>query len=548
MSDYTPVSTTPYTPPTEKFQNEAKLRKLMATDFAYYAEHNLQILSKGGGVVPFKLNRAQLHIDAKLNEQLRQTGKIRALILKARQQGASTLIAGRFYWRTTGRKGVNAFILSHAMDTTRKLFMITRRYHDHCDELFKPDTQAASAHELVFDGLDSSYYVGTAGAKETGRGGTIHYMHGSEVAFWANADMHFGGIMQSIPTGKLSKGTEVILESTGNGESGKFYDLCEEARSGEGEYQLIFTPWFWQDEYEDVPPAGWEPKNSRHSDLLLAGQENYDLSLEQLYWMHLKRNELGSDWLFQQEYPATIDEAFQSSGDESFLPVNEVEEAMIPKPDIIELDDMPCIGALDPAGAGQNADRTAIGHMIGSRVYPVEYIRFQDSVALAETTRVYIEKNQCDRFYVDVNGLGVGVYDILIRIHRLGNIVKPCNFGAGSTDLSADGSKRYANKRVECYGRLLSWMREQKRELPQQAELKKDMTAARRIPHVRPEKMESKDELKRRGIKSPDGSDVVAMFHTEKVHTVKRLRYHGGSGTVNQNRLPDYDELTFGMG
>lgn len=536
------------TVPKEEFPGERILRNRLNRDFPFYAEKNLKILTKAGGVEPLILNRAQRYIHALLEKQRAETGKVRALVLKARQQGCSTYVAARYYWRVTHRDGVNAFVLSHAMDTTRKLFSITRRYYEHSDSGWQPDTAAASAHEFVFAGLDSSYYVGTAGAKETGRGGTIQYFHGSEVAFWANAEMHFGGIMQSVPTGTLGGGTEVILESTGNGEQGKFFELCEEAKRGEGEYILIFTPWFWQDEYRDMNQrVGWTVKDSKWSMELEFAQEAYDLDDNQVYWMHLKLNELGAAWLFKQEYPATYAEAFQTSDDNSFVPRNEVEEAMIPKPDIMELDHQPGIGALDPAGEGENSDRTAWGHMIGSRVFPVTYTRFKSPVQIAEIVRDYIREHKLDRFYIDVNGLGVGVYSILRDIHKMGNIVKPCNFGGGATDVNPDGSAMYKNKRAECYGRFLKWLRDDKRELPQQDELKKDICAAQRLDK-RPQQLESKQDMKTRGIKSPDGGDVVAMFHTYPVHTVKRLRYWDGSDTVDAEQVPEYDELGYGLG
>lgn len=538
--------TTPYEPVKESFDGERLLRGRMQRDLVFYAEKNLKINLKEGGVAPLVFNKAQKFIHTAIEKQLGETGRVRALVLKARQQGCSTYAAARFYWKITHRKGVNAFVLSHAIDTTRKLFSISRRMHEHSDPGWKPDTQAASAHEMVFSGYDSSYFVGTAGSKETGRGGTIHYLHGSEVGFWANAEYHFAGIMQSIPTGTLDKGTEIILESTGNGEVGKFYELCELAKKGEGEYIVIFTPWFWQAEYRKPPISGWTIKDSKYSDALEHACDAYGISEDQAYWMHFKMLELG-EGLFKQEYPATYDEAFQTVASESFVPVNEVLEAMVPKSDVIEMDSMACIGALDPAGVGVNADRTAIGHMIGSRVYPVEYIKHKNTVELVQIVIEYIQKHNIDRFYIDNNGLGVGIYEALVHTHNLGHIVKPCNFGSGATDLNSDGTPMYKNMRAQCAGRFLKWLRSGKRELPQQDELRKDLCAPKRLD-VRPQQVESKKDMKSRGVASPDGGDVVWMFFTYPVESVKRLRYYGGSDTVDpSNKVPDYDELNFGL-
>ncbi len=80
---------------------------LLKTDFVFHAPRVLKVLSKDGKIVPLILNKAQLHIHARLETQLRETGKVRALILKGRQQGASTYIAARFYWKINFLDGKN---------------------------------------------------------------------------------------------------------------------------------------------------------------------------------------------------------------------------------------------------------------------------------------------------------------------------------------------------------------------------------------------------------------------------------------------------------
>ena len=118
----------PVVVPKERFDGERKLRLKMSKDLPFYTEQLLKIISKGGGVTPFVLNRAQLHIHEALEKQYKKLGRVRALVCKARQMGCSTYVAGRFYQRVSHRKGVNAFVLSHAQDTTNKLFKITRLF------------------------------------------------------------------------------------------------------------------------------------------------------------------------------------------------------------------------------------------------------------------------------------------------------------------------------------------------------------------------------------------------------------------------------------
>lgn len=526
--------------PAESFEGENQLRKRMHNDLEFFAKHNLKILDKGGGVVPFKLNKAQKYIHKSLEKQKKQTGKVRALVLKARQQGCSTYTAGRFYHAVTHRRGVNGYVLSHAMDTTEKLFMITRRMHDKSLPLWKPATRAASAKELAFSGLDSTYLVGTAGAKETGRGGTIHFFHGSEVAFWPNPETHFAGVMQSIPTGTLSGGTEIILESTGNGPQGKFYELCMDAQKGKGEYQLLFTPWYWQHEYQQLPPAGWDWTQQEDYELNRGPAEKYELTLPQIYWMHLKRIELTWDWLFRQEYPTTVEEAFQTPGDTSLIPIEVIEAAVTDKDMFTWKDDEPRVAALDPAGASRTADRTGIGHRVGRVFENLEYIKGKNTRQLVDLAGEYIDKWKIDRMFIDVQGLGVGVYDILVS-EGYGRIVRPCNFASESTDLNPDGTKKYERMRDQCWGRMLDWFIDAPVQIPNLAELRTDLTAPGYDRSTGRLKLESKRDMRKRGIKSPDGGDVLSMTFTDRVR--KTLRNNRDRGKV----VTDYDELSFGL-
>jgi hypothetical protein len=193
---------------------ERQIFQRLKDDFPHYAARCLKIRTKAGKVDALKLNAAQLYIHKRIEEQLAATGRVRAVILKGRQQGCSTYVEGRFYWKVSHRLGVRAFILTHEQDATDNLFEMASRYHEHCPDLVKPSTGAANAKELHFDKLDSGYKVGTAGSKAVGRSQTLQYFHGSEIGYWPFAENHASGIMQAVPN---EEGTEIILESTANG-------------------------------------------------------------------------------------------------------------------------------------------------------------------------------------------------------------------------------------------------------------------------------------------------------------------------------------------
>ncbi|QEL16757.1 hypothetical protein [Limnoglobus roseus] len=192
-------------------RSELVIARRLRDDFTYYAPRALRIRTKTGTVDPFRLNKAQHHLHTQVEAQRASTGKVRVIVLKGRQQGISTYIEGRFYWRVTHRKGCQAFILTHEQQATDNLFKMVERYHEHCPSLLKPQTKASNAKELVFGRLDSGYKLGTAGTKGTGRSSTIQLFHGSECGFWPHADEHAAGVMQAIPN---QAATEVFIEST----------------------------------------------------------------------------------------------------------------------------------------------------------------------------------------------------------------------------------------------------------------------------------------------------------------------------------------------
>src|SRR4051812_12028771 len=255
---------------------ERVIRQRLRDDLEYYASKCLKIRTKAGEVAPLIFNRAQRYIHSRLEDQRSRTGRVRALILKGRQQGCSTYVGARFYHRTTHGRGLRTFILTHEDAATANLFEMVNRYHEHCPKLVKPSTGAANAKELNFDKLDSGYKIGTAGTKGVGRSSTLQLFHGSEVAFWPHAETHAAGVLQAIPD---MPGTEDIEESTANGVGNLFHNKWRDAESGVSDYIAIFVPWYWQEEYRKDVPANFAPDDEERE-----YAEMYGLDDEQLVW------------------------------------------------------------------------------------------------------------------------------------------------------------------------------------------------------------------------------------------------------------------------
>lgn len=492
-------------------QRELRIRQKLKDDFEHYASRCLFIRTKAGEVVPLSLNEPQLRLHAALEAQKAETGFVRMLVPKGRQMGVSTYVGGRFYHQVSHAKGLRAFILTHRDQATDALFEMAKRFHDRCPQLVKPQTKASNAKELTFGRLDSGYKVGTAKAEGIGRAETIQLFHGSEVAFWQRAEEHASGALQAVPK---KPGTEVILESTANGLGGLFYSMCMKAVKGEGEYRLCFLPWFGHGEYAVEPPEGWRAPDAwqRYGDA-------HGLTRAQVYWGALKSQELDSaggvediSWRFRQEYPATVEEAFQVSGEGSYIGSQCVLSARKANMDVDVY--APLIIGVDVALGG--GDRTWMisrkGRVAGRHLN--EKMDTDDSMEIAGRLARIIEKLKPDMVFIDVGGgYGSGVYDRLGE-RGYGSVVTAVQFG-GKTHNPRD----YANKRAEMWGDMRAWLMDAGgADIPDDDELHTHIVAPGfKLNSNDQVVLEPKDKIRERLQLSPDGGDALALTFAEPV-------------------------------
>lgn len=488
-----------------------RLRRLR-DDFEYFARHCLRIRQKDGKVVPFKLNKAQKHLHGRLEAQRRATGRVRAIIVKGRQLGASTYIQGRFYWRLWGGKGLRAFILTHEQAATDNLFAMAKRFHDNVPDLLRHQTQAANAKELAFAGRDCSYSVATAGTKGIGRSATLQLFHGSEVGFWPNAEDHVDGVLQAIAD---ADGTERLFESTANGIGNVFQRRYAAAQRGASDEEAIFIPWYWGEDYRRDCPEDWQPSR-QWADY----QERHHLDDDQLYWAFVKNRDMATAtgqtpdepcWKFKQEYPATAEEAFQTAGN-SFIPSDDIAAARATQ----VIGQGPLIIGVDPARGG--GDKTGVvsrrGRQIGKEV--CELWDFDDTMVIAGHIVSLIRKWKPDAVNVDVGGLGAGVYD---RLAEMGyREVNAVNFGSNPIGRGPTGDDLYENRRAEMWDTMRDWFNDPAGvDIPDSDALHADLAApvwgagATRHKSSNELVLEPKDKIRERLGFSPDLGDAAAL-------------------------------------
>jgi len=287
--------------------------KAAVLDFFKYCEVNLQILTKEGQIVRFKLNRIQKKIVKHCIQSLADGKPIRVIILKARQEGVSTIIEALVYWWTATHKNVNAKIISHDKESAENLYGMFRRYYDYSEDQFKPATKYNTKHDLLFDtpegtGLKSKISISSAENTGSGIGQTVFWLHASEVAMWSNGRELVAGLMQTVP---MRAGTAIFLESTAKGVGDYFYDMWQGSKSGKNSFTPLFFGWHEHEDY--ARPTKLREKDLSEEELELKAQ--YGLTYPQIEWRRQKLAELNQDIdLFHEQYPINEVEAFLAAG------------------------------------------------------------------------------------------------------------------------------------------------------------------------------------------------------------------------------------------
>ena len=474
------------------------------TDLEYFAAELLKIRPKAGSLVPFIFNPAQRELHRIIEEQRARTGRVRVIVLKARQLGISTYVAARFFRRTIANPGLRTAIIGHERAASRNLFGLVKRFYDHLPEDQKPSLGVSNQEELVFNSLDSGYLVSVATLDGSGRSSTAQLLHASEAAFWVDLPTQLAALMQTVPD---IDGSEIILETTAFGYN-DFHKLWRKAESGASEFIAAFQPWSIDPAYRARLP----------DDFVMTAEETklaelHDLDAEQIMWRRNKISGFGSDELFCQEYPLIASEAFVAANFDSYIPADLVLKAR--REDIVPSG--PLTIGVDPAGKG--ADRTAIAWRQGSCITKIEARRGLDTMEVAGLVASIIIKDKPIRVNIDVGGLGVGVYDRLVEQGH-GRVVKAVNFGGkpiepppyDETGKPAGGP---ANRRAELYFNLRKQL-EGRFKLPDSTSLQGDLTSiGYKFNSSGQLLLESKEDMRRRGVPSPDEGDAVALCFTE---------------------------------
>lgn len=278
------------------------------SDWRWRLSNLYWITDKSGIRTKFEMNWAQ--------EALFQEMHFLNAILKARQLGFTTFIQIFMLDACVFNSDIRAGTIAHTLNDATAIFRDKVKFpYDNLPEGLKQAVPATrdSTTELML-GNNSSIRVGTSL-----RSGTMQYLHVSE---YGKLCAKYPEKAREVRTGALNTvqaGQIVFIESTAEGQSGHFYDVCESAKSKsrmgshltELDFKFHFFPWWKSPEYEIDPKGVVIPAPFQAYFDKLKANSNITLSpAKQAWYVKKAENQLGD---MKREYPSTPEEAFEAS-------------------------------------------------------------------------------------------------------------------------------------------------------------------------------------------------------------------------------------------
>lgn len=212
---------------------------------------------------------------------------------------------------------------------------------------------------------------------------------------------------------------------------------------------------------------------------------------------------------------------FPKTGERQFISRSIVEQAAVRAIPSYNSKDDALIMGVDVARYG--SDYSAICFRAGrdARAIPAQVYSGLDNMALVAKIEQAIYTHKPDFICVD-GGAGAGVID---RLRELGYKVHEVLFGSASTE------PQYFDFRTELYARLRDWL--PGGMIANDNDLKTGLCAPEKelIGRESKEKLESKEKMKKRGIKSPDHADALAI-----TFAIKGARKFGQTSSKRQGR------------
>jgi uncharacterized small protein (DUF1192 family) len=344
----------------------------------WLARELLKVRDKEGEHRALVANTAQIRFES-------QRGR-HNIVVKARQMGMTTWVAGRFFLKTITARGVLTAQVAHTRDAAEAIFRMVQRFWESLPGSMRNGClrrSRANVGQMVFPELDSEFRVLSAADESAGRGLTLQNLHCSEVSRWpGDAMATLAGLRAA-----LSPDGEMVIESTPNGAHGCFYEEWQQADE-RGTVQH-FYPWWLEGGYVSTAATGL-----REDEISLMFK--HSLSLRQVGF----RRGLESSYrgLRVQEFAEDAELCFRSTGECCFdlealeLRLASVHEAVESRRNgALRIWLPPIAGkeylvAVDTAGGGSDGDYAAV--QVIELASGVQCAELQQRIGVLELARV----------------------------------------------------------------------------------------------------------------------------------------------------------------
>lgn len=278
----------------------------------------LSIVDKSGREAKLKdvINWAQIQTVHAVERRMNAGLPVRAVVLKARQLGLSTIIEAIMFVLAFELAKMRGLVISHDLDSSEHLLGITTNYWDTYPYKALYTEKYRGAKRLSWDETGAFLRIATAANAKSGRSQTLHFVHASEVAFYEKPSQLMTGLLQAVPD---IANSFVFMESTANGVGNYFHQQWLAAESGQSDFMPLFFPWYKHPEYvlTGHSPLGRLDEEERILKKFfgILGMEDGEVVARLVWRRYTIRNKLkNSVDDFHQEYPTTPEEAFLSTG------------------------------------------------------------------------------------------------------------------------------------------------------------------------------------------------------------------------------------------
>ena len=371
----------------------------------------LRIRDRAGDQSILRANGAQMRFEQDRGRQ--------NIVLKARQMGITTWVAGRFFLKTITAPGVLTVQVAHTIEAAESIFRMVQRFWEFLPEDMREGSlrrSRANVGQMVFPSLDSEFRVLSAADENAGRGLTVQNLHCSEVARWpGDASATMAGLRAA-----LVPGGELVLESTPNGAYGCFYEEWQQA--DERGIVRHFYPWWMEETYAAEPAI-----DLREDELKL--MQEHGLNARQIGFRRTLETRYRG--LRAQEFAEDAETCFRATGDSCFdLDVVELRLSAVQEPletrrgGALQIWLPPLPGkqylvAVDTAGGGSTGDYAAVQVIeLGTGLQCAELRQRLGTLDLAHEAASLAREYGGAVLAVERNNHGAGVLAYLDSVER----------------------------------------------------------------------------------------------------------------------------------